>query len=353
MKTGSKLFLGTAVVAGTVGITFLVLNNSFGTISPIKEINLPRAGRSITRSPSLNGNTKFEFKETIPSENTISLENNVSQFPQVKLDLDDPSYKELDVSTFKKEGAANESIQKVHSEIKTLGQLENIKDEVSESYLSILQKFLAKGKKEDIKTHISNVQDVQRQMRKLMPRNEDVNGITHSLGQEKRKSLKKIYKLYRKLTVEQNKFSKNLGSLVKDAQKAKQVRNSRSSIFEDLSPYLKKIKWSAKEINLTKEGPIKGQPYKDDWGDWKDNPFRKFYDKQEDFQKDLEEINKLIANLSKERQEVKRRDETWVGPKTEKQLLDYEKWWTRQKLENAKFLVEFKVAKKLLENIGK
>ncbi|AHC40503.1 hypothetical protein OVS_03855 [Mycoplasma ovis str. Michigan] len=149
---------------------------------------------------------------------------------------------------------------------------------------------------------------------------------------------------------------KNLSSVSKGDNESKEnkVKDKKSPVPENLSSALKQINWGNKQIKLTKEGNVTQSSYQNDWGAWKDNPYSKFYVKQEDFEKALDEINQSSKEFRPKRKEVDEKIAKlhFKGTK-EEEALKYDKWLIEQKLKHLKHPIEFQIAKKLLEKIKK
>ncbi|AHC40605.1 hypothetical protein OVS_04390 [Mycoplasma ovis str. Michigan] len=349
MKTKTKLFLGSLTLfVGAGGVVAFTLRNNFGNVEEMKQINPTRNSRSLRKSTTTTENQGLKLQELNTKGNEITID---TQLPEVQLDLQNNTAKELNISSLLGETHSQEEIKNVRKEIQTADRTGEMNKEVLEKYNSILRKHFPQDK-DPIKKHIENMKDIRRQVTKEKIKEiRQTTDISHSLGQDKRESLQKIYALYQELTSEKNQFSLNLDSFLDGGTPITGISTSPAKQSQDFSEALKQIDWTKVQIKLTKDTTKAGSQLENDWGSWDSNPYSKFYDSEKEFEEDLKSLGELSKKTHEQRQKIYQELSSNNIQGQVKKVLDYQEWLLNHQLTHARSLVEYKIAKKILAAI--
>lgn len=278
----------------------------------------------------------------------------MTNLPDVQLKL----YKSNDdfsLTNLRGEGEKTQSVVKdVLSEISTSNQVTELETQLSENYEMSIKKHLSGWEKEQ-KKHLDNFLAVKKQI-DGWKNDKNVKTPPPSISKEHGISLQKMYELYSELLTEKQKLS---GDLMKIRTIEGTVTPETSNPTRERRPSLDKIKsslnrilWKGDVIKITKTRGPKTQMWKNDWGKWEDNPYKYFYEGEEEFKKAISSLNKISGSIAKERQRISR-ERSWTSWPRATQSFQLQDDSLDNMETNIISLVELQVAKKLLEGIGR
>ncbi|RAO94777.1 hypothetical protein DNK47_03210 [Mycoplasma wenyonii] len=332
------------------GILLFTLENNFHSLGTLANLSLGGAFLAKNELSRKEQDLKLDFsKKGDPV--SISFPKQVTP-SEVKLELKNESQLEIPSEPFNY--SPEDSISGIFQEIQKENKVIGIEKQVQENFHSLTQEVNSQ------KSHWTNFREVKRDVKEKWLRIKNkLSSLTDTqripgLTSQKRRSLMEIYKLYKKLRESRGTFLNQFQDLREeiDIVTATEPKETTSNILVKPETALRWIGWgSSGRVMLEKSGT----PYKDrfsnNWGPWEKNPYANFYENQEEFEKDLDFVNRLrerikqqINNLKQQQQWSRGRDRSLLG-----RINTFTGFLSNNFPQKH---IEIKVAEKLLEHMG-
>ncbi|WP_146737539.1 hypothetical protein [Mycoplasma wenyonii] len=311
-----KLALGGLGFIGIVGASYPALSSHLKSINPLEKLIW---GGRFFGSKFTNDLNKEKQKQQLDSgarwdTPKISFSNKSFNLPEATLDLKKKEGSELDSQNdWMKQGDVTTSIESVLSEISKEGKLSDVQSLLSPQYEQSATKYLTDVQRER-KKHLVNFQKIQSAVTKW-EQSKKTGGTNISvpvLSQAERDSLQKIYELHHDLTIKKDSLNLRLKEISKDTARGSEgVTTQDKYPFEQVKDALRLIGWSTSKVKVQKHRSNTNFYRADNWGTWEQNPYRCFYEKEEEFKSDIATLNKNSSKVHNLKQSIDRQRGLW------------------------------------------